>query len=202
LDLCVTNKKVALGSTRKDLAVVWKLLEECIRTSSISLSSTSPTIKTTRPNRKGLKELSTSNFYKNDVEESDTPKAFKVPLACHPFGRQLVNSLIDHYTKFYDIQTAAMICCILGKRIQKHTQTLESVEPTTLTGVSTPLTSYTRSASTSVTMVSTTITILHWQRLYAYLRNTKMLYAARRFMCICRSLLTALSIDGNWLGSL
>ncbi|XP_076318578.1 WD repeat domain 59 isoform X2 [Tachypleus tridentatus] len=35
-----------------------------------------------------------------------------VPWSQHPFGRQLLQSLINHFIKIHDIQTAAMLCCV------------------------------------------------------------------------------------------
>ncbi|XP_054917828.1 GATOR2 complex protein WDR59 isoform X4 [Dermacentor andersoni] len=37
-----------------------------------------------------------------------------VPWAQHPFGRQMLESIISHYLKHYDIQTVAMLCCIFS----------------------------------------------------------------------------------------
>lgn len=37
-----------------------------------------------------------------------------VPWAQHPLGRLMVESIISHYLKHYDIQTVAMLCCVFG----------------------------------------------------------------------------------------
>lgn len=37
-----------------------------------------------------------------------------IPWAQHPFGRLMVESIISHYLKHYDIQTVAMLCCVFG----------------------------------------------------------------------------------------
>ncbi|XP_043237262.1 GATOR complex protein WDR59-like isoform X1 [Amphibalanus amphitrite] len=41
------------------------------------------------------------------------------PWAQHPFGRRLVESVISHYLKMRDVQTVAMLCCLLGTRAQQ-----------------------------------------------------------------------------------
>ncbi|XP_063236858.1 GATOR2 complex protein WDR59 isoform X2 [Bacillus rossius redtenbacheri] len=45
-----------------------------------------------------------------------------VPWPYHPFGRTMVESLIHHYAKHSDIQTAAMLCCAFGC----HTENTDS----------------------------------------------------------------------------
>lgn len=37
-----------------------------------------------------------------------------IPWAQHPLGRLMVESIISHYLKHYDIQTVAMLCCVFG----------------------------------------------------------------------------------------
>ncbi|XP_064466934.1 GATOR2 complex protein WDR59-like isoform X2 [Ornithodoros turicata] len=37
-----------------------------------------------------------------------------IPWARRAFGRKMLESVIDHYLKRYDIQTVAMLCCIFG----------------------------------------------------------------------------------------
>lgn len=46
---------------------------------------------------------------RNLVSEDD------LPWSLHPFGKQLVQSLIQHYADKCDIQMAAMLCCVFGK---------------------------------------------------------------------------------------
>ncbi|XP_064640221.1 GATOR2 complex protein WDR59-like isoform X2 [Lineus longissimus] len=36
------------------------------------------------------------------------------PWAQHPFGKNMLKSLIDHYSSLYDVQTLAMLSCIFG----------------------------------------------------------------------------------------
>ncbi|XP_046999380.1 GATOR complex protein WDR59 isoform X1 [Schistocerca americana] len=63
-----------------------------------------------------------------------------VPWSHHPFGRQLVESLIAHYAKQSDIQTAAMLCCIFSTRpesqeIRKHKHLSKSVNVSILSSL-------------------------------------------------------------------
>uniref|UniRef100_A0A914DDE3 Uncharacterized protein n=1 Tax=Acrobeloides nanus TaxID=290746 RepID=A0A914DDE3_9BILA len=48
---------------------------------------------------------------------------FNTAWSHHPFGRGLVNSLLDHYSKLCDLQTAAVITCILGQHVHKSSPT-------------------------------------------------------------------------------
>ncbi|XP_023233650.1 GATOR complex protein WDR59-like isoform X1 [Centruroides sculpturatus] len=38
------------------------------------------------------------------------------PWAQNSFGRKMLQSIIEHYIRHYDVQTAAMLCCMFGKR--------------------------------------------------------------------------------------
>ncbi|KHN86464.1 WD repeat-containing protein [Toxocara canis] len=46
--------------------------------------------------------------------------------AVHPFGRNLVNSLLDYFGRINDYQTAAMIICVLSPRIKRDFDALET----------------------------------------------------------------------------
>ncbi|KAM5138755.1 GATOR2 complex protein WDR59 [Mantella aurantiaca] len=50
-----------------------------------------------------------------------TPKSdpdVESPWACHPFGRQLLESLLAHYCHLHDVQTLAMLCSIFDVNLQ------------------------------------------------------------------------------------
>ncbi|XP_034038810.1 GATOR complex protein WDR59 isoform X2 [Thalassophryne amazonica] len=46
-----------------------------------------------------------------DLTPDSDPDA-ETPWARHPFGRQLLQTLLNHYSQISDVQTLAMICCV------------------------------------------------------------------------------------------
>lgn len=44
----------------------------------------------------------------------------EIPWPLHPFGRDLVKNLLEHYGQIFDIQTTAVITCILGQHYGKR----------------------------------------------------------------------------------
>ncbi|KAK3739928.1 hypothetical protein QZH41_015973, partial [Actinostola sp. cb2023] len=56
------------------------------------------------------------------AQSADTVEV--TPWARHPFGRKLIRSLIDYYTKMHDIQTLGMLACVLC-----HHSIPESLKP-------------------------------------------------------------------------
>ncbi|KAG1704370.1 GATOR complex protein WDR59 [Nymphon striatum] len=44
------------------------------------------------------------------------------PWAKHPFGRQMLQSILDHYIQMQDVQTVAMLCCALGSRTENQSR--------------------------------------------------------------------------------
>lgn len=57
--------------------------------------------------------------------------------------------------RVYDIQTAAVITCMLGRQVKRPAASV-SLDPIVLSHLSTPLSSHTRSASTSTALVRLT----------------------------------------------
>nr|CAH7717717.1 unnamed protein product [Callosobruchus chinensis] len=47
------------------------------------------------------------------------PDDKEIAMSRHPFGSKLMESLINHYASQYDIQMAAMLCCIFGKEMSR-----------------------------------------------------------------------------------
>lgn len=50
------------------------------------------------------------------TEFNETPTYSSIPWACHPFGRNLLQKIMDHYIASHDIQTVATISCIFGNK--------------------------------------------------------------------------------------
>ncbi|XP_035678671.1 GATOR complex protein WDR59-like isoform X2 [Branchiostoma floridae] len=48
-----------------------------------------------------------------DLAPSSSPD-LECPWAQHPFGRRLLQTLLEHYSKLCDVQTLAMLCCAYG----------------------------------------------------------------------------------------
>ncbi|XP_063862216.1 GATOR2 complex protein WDR59-like isoform X2 [Scylla paramamosain] len=45
------------------------------------------------------------------------------PWAHHPFGRKLINSILDHYLALCDVQTATMLACVFGTKTEPQNAT-------------------------------------------------------------------------------
>jgi len=89
-DACLYNAGVALSSGRKDLAQVWQLAALAAATPPLPLPLA-------------------SHWSEND---EDSPSAW----AAHPFGRSMIEALVQHYAAQSDVQTAAMLSCMFGSR--------------------------------------------------------------------------------------
>ncbi|KAG8536254.1 hypothetical protein GDO81_026801, partial [Engystomops pustulosus] len=61
-----------------------------------------------------------------------TPKSdpdSETPWARHPFGRQLLESLLAHYCHLHDVQTLAMLCSVFDASLQPLSNGLSSCHP-------------------------------------------------------------------------
>ncbi|XP_075181564.1 GATOR2 complex protein WDR59 [Anomaloglossus baeobatrachus] len=61
-----------------------------------------------------------------------TPKSdpdSETPWARHPFGRQLLESLLAHYCHLHDVQTLAMLCSVFDASLQLQSSALSSCHP-------------------------------------------------------------------------
>jgi len=50
------------------------------------------------------------------TEFPESPEHSTIPWACHPFGRKLLQRILDHYIASHDIQTVATVSCIFGNK--------------------------------------------------------------------------------------
>ncbi|XP_059471344.1 GATOR complex protein WDR59 isoform X2 [Neocloeon triangulifer] len=91
-EVCHHNAGVALSAGRKDLAQVWQLAALAAATPPLPLPLA-------------------SHWSEND---EDSPSAW----AAHPFGRAMIEALIQHYAIQCDVQTAAMLSCMFGSRTE------------------------------------------------------------------------------------
>ncbi|XP_077144897.1 GATOR2 complex protein WDR59 isoform X2 [Ranitomeya variabilis] len=61
-----------------------------------------------------------------------TPKSepdSETPWARHPFGRQMLESLLAHYCHLHDVQTLAMLCSVFDANLQPQSSALSSCHP-------------------------------------------------------------------------
>ncbi|KAG9474820.1 hypothetical protein GDO78_003339 [Eleutherodactylus coqui] len=61
-----------------------------------------------------------------------TPKSdpdSETPWARHPFGRQLLESLLAHYCHLHDVQTLAMLCSVFDANLQLQSNGMSSCQP-------------------------------------------------------------------------
>lgn len=88
--------------------------------------------------RKDLIKLWTLLAYQTDPKVYETDgNGHDIPWPLHPFGKKLLKSLVGHYEKKNDIQTLAMIACVLsnpisaskiGRHREKDMSLLEDVD--------------------------------------------------------------------------
>ncbi|XP_075045379.1 GATOR2 complex protein WDR59 isoform X1 [Mixophyes fleayi] len=61
-----------------------------------------------------------------------TPKSdpdMEIPWARHPFGRQLLESLLAHYCHLHDVQTLAMLCSVFDASLHPQANGISSCHP-------------------------------------------------------------------------
>ncbi|XP_014231934.1 GATOR complex protein WDR59 isoform X1 [Trichogramma pretiosum] len=91
--MCQHNANVAASQERPDLVQAW-----C------------------------LASLVVSQTQKSQVTNSQQSLDDNIPWLLHPFGKNLIHSLIQHYAYQYDIQMAAMLCCTLTTKNESNNQ--------------------------------------------------------------------------------
>ncbi|KAM3719012.1 Carnosine N-methyltransferase [Dirofilaria immitis] len=101
LELCLWNRKVVKEVGLKDLENIWQIVELCIRLAKSSRRKRYPF---------DLNKTLTSMLDSDSLEDDS------MVIALHPFGRSLINSLLDYFARINDYQTAAVIICVLGFR--------------------------------------------------------------------------------------
>ncbi|MFH4974258.1 hypothetical protein AB6A40_000967 [Gnathostoma spinigerum] len=130
LELCLWNRKVAEDAGRNDIVKMWLVLEQCVRIGKsrwrMRANNKLSCMKTVMqsPNISSLLEPGTESSTTESDEDSNDENEFG-PWALHPFGRDLVNSLLDHFGRISDYQTAAVISCILSRRVTIDFEELE-----------------------------------------------------------------------------
>ncbi|XP_074600263.1 WD repeat domain 59 isoform X2 [Brevipalpus obovatus] len=103
VSMCKKNANQSLEANRKDLHLTWTL-------ASLSADPISPSSDSTNI----AASASASDLAPTFTEHNTFLEA---PWGAHPFGRKMIQSLIDFYLKTLgDIQTAAMLCCLFSNR--------------------------------------------------------------------------------------
>ncbi|XP_069595461.1 GATOR2 complex protein WDR59 isoform X1 [Ranitomeya imitator] len=83
-----------------------------------------------------------------------TPKSepdSETPWARHPFGRQMLESLLAHYCHLHDVQTLAMLCSVFDANLQPQSSALSSCHPFPSRSTHSRYPSFTSSGSGSCT---------------------------------------------------
>uniref|UniRef100_A0A183CCB6 WD_REPEATS_REGION domain-containing protein n=1 Tax=Globodera pallida TaxID=36090 RepID=A0A183CCB6_GLOPA len=117
LAICRHNREQAARKGRRDLLTVWRLLEQCVG------SSVSTTEKKFEQFPDGISSERTAGVFARAfrLRPDETARALissakraDAPWAIHPLGRGLINRLLEHYVSRHDLQTAAVIICVLN----------------------------------------------------------------------------------------
>ncbi|EGG24291.1 hypothetical protein DFA_06441 [Cavenderia fasciculata] len=107
-DICKNNLKVATSVNRKDLMRLWSTLAEITDSNLFNLNDHRFKYN------KQLKRLSRVNT--NEFIDDNWP--------VHPLGRSLIQSFMEYYNKIGDVQTMAMITCVLIISAQQLTKSI------------------------------------------------------------------------------
>ncbi|VDK68372.1 unnamed protein product, partial [Litomosoides sigmodontis] len=115
LELCLWNRKMVKEAGRKDLENIWQIVEYCVRMGKSSwrkrcFSDQNKTLSNVDPDSSD-----------ESVSEEDS-----IAVAVHPFGRSLINSLLDYFARINNYQTAAVIICVLGLRNKRNFEIINS----------------------------------------------------------------------------
>ncbi|CAG9529817.1 unnamed protein product, partial [Cercopithifilaria johnstoni] len=109
LELCLWNQKVVKEAGRKDLENIWQIVELCVRMGKSSWRK-----------RCFFDENKTlTNVLDSDSSEESMSEEDSMAVAVHPFGRSLINNLLDYFARINNYQTAAVIICVLGLRNER-----------------------------------------------------------------------------------
>lgn len=121
LELCLWNRKVVEEVGRKDLENIWQIVELCIRMGKSSWRKRYPLDQC----------ITMTNMLDFDSSEENISEEDSMAVAVHPFGRSLINSLLDYFARINDYQTAAVIICVLGLRYKRCFEIDSSMESST-----------------------------------------------------------------------
>ncbi|KAL3994754.1 WD domain G-beta repeat family protein [Acanthocheilonema viteae] len=106
LELCLWNREVVKEAGRKDLENIWQIVELCVRMGKSSW----------RKHCFFDQSKTLANVLDPDSSEESISEEDSMAFAMHPFGRSLINSLLDYFARINNYQTAAVIICVLGLR--------------------------------------------------------------------------------------
>uniref|UniRef100_F1KQX5 WD repeat-containing protein 59 n=1 Tax=Ascaris suum TaxID=6253 RepID=F1KQX5_ASCSU len=122
LELCLWNMKVADEEDRKDLVKIWQIVELCIRAGRPSWRRQYSALCSKKQSQQPTGVVAQSEESCESSDEDDNECSW----AAHPFGRDLINSLLDYFGRINDYQTAAMIICVLSPRIKRDFKVLQA----------------------------------------------------------------------------
>lgn len=122
LQLCLWNRQVAEEAGRRDLVQIWRIVEMCVRSGKASWRKHCSWKADSRPAKRPitLSHLNGSDSNCNESEDDDEP------WAVHPFGRTLINNLLQYFERINDCQSAAVIICILSRQIKRDFEALRA----------------------------------------------------------------------------
>ncbi|EJD75502.1 hypothetical protein LOAG_17368 [Loa loa] len=116
LELCLWNRKVVEEAGRKDLGNIWQIVELCVRMAKLSW----------RQHYLLDQNKTITNMPDPDSSEESMSKEDIMAMAVHPFGRSLINNLLDYFARINDYQTAAVIICVLSLGYKRYFEIVDS----------------------------------------------------------------------------
>ncbi|VDN02073.1 unnamed protein product [Thelazia callipaeda] len=117
LELCMWNRKVVEEVGRNDLAKIWQIVELYVRLGKSSWRK-HYVLDDGATNTNAMSNPGTS---KENLSKEDC-----LNIALHPFGRSLISSLLDYFSRVNDYQTAAMVICTLSLKNERICETVDS----------------------------------------------------------------------------
>ena len=108
-EVCQHNAEAAAALNHSDLCKTWQLLGSI---GSVELYSNPSTNSNQKPNRIPVRRYASVSSGRS----AQNPRAIQQQPAwvSHPFAKQLTESLFSHYQKVKDVQTLAIMACVLS----------------------------------------------------------------------------------------
>ncbi|KAL3102017.1 hypothetical protein niasHS_003426 [Heterodera schachtii] len=130
LAICRHNREQAARKGRRDLLTVWQLLEQCVcNGNGTAKKYDEDSFVNGSPTKHSMDVFSRAFGLRSDVTAKtliSSAKRADAPWSIHPFGRSLINRILAHYVSRHDLQTAAVITCVLdglnsdGRKVTKE----------------------------------------------------------------------------------
>ncbi|CAB4061269.1 WDR59 [Lepeophtheirus salmonis] len=112
-EACSTNANLAASIGRHDIAKTWAIVSICAQVQDKLKSFRKQKELCRLKHKVQINSICSCPTQKNTQDDEEMKKFFDIdlPWAQHPFGRKLLDSLISHYIRQQDLQTAGLLLC-------------------------------------------------------------------------------------------